>query len=56
MVQRSGKVHVIKAGEKFERLATNEFAGDAGPFNASPAISNGEIFIRSDNTLYCIGK
>lgn len=56
MVQRTGKIHVIKAGEKFERLATNEFAGDAGPFNASPAISNGEIFIRSDNMLYCIGK
>ncbi|MFO0263577.1 MAG: PQQ-binding-like beta-propeller repeat protein, partial [Planctomycetota bacterium] len=56
MVQRSGKVHVLKAGEKFERLATNEFTGDAGPFNASPAISSGELFIRSDNALYCIGK
>lgn len=56
MVQRNGKIHVIKAGEKFERLATNEFTGDAGPFNASPAISNGEIFIRSDSMLYCIGK
>ena len=51
---RSGTVHVFKAGPKFESLAQNKFAGDEGPFNASPAASGGELFIRSDKFLYCI--
>jgi outer membrane protein assembly factor BamB len=56
MVLRSGKTHVFKAGAKFERLGTNEFAGDVGPFNASPAVSDGQLFVRSDSMLYCISS
>jgi outer membrane protein assembly factor BamB len=51
---RNGTVHVFKAGAKFESLGQNRFAGDEGPFNATPAVSGGEMFIRSDKFLYCI--
>ncbi len=51
---RGGTVHVFKAGPKFESLAQNKLAGDEGPFNASPAASGGELFLRSDKFLYCI--
>jgi outer membrane protein assembly factor BamB len=44
------------AGSKFEKLAHNTFEGDDSIFNASPAISNGRIYLRSNANLYCIGK
>ena len=43
---------VLKMGEKFEVLATNTMEGQM--FIASPAIQDGEIFLRSQNSLYCI--
>jgi outer membrane protein assembly factor BamB len=53
---RNGTVHVFKAGPKFESLGQNRFTEDEGPFNASPALSGGEMFIRSDKFLYCIAE
>jgi len=53
-VTRSGKVHVISLGDEFKELAVNQFT-DGGEFNATPAISNGELFIRSTTHLYCVG-
>jgi outer membrane protein assembly factor BamB len=53
-VRRSGEVAVIKLGDTFEQLATNRFDGDGGDFSASPAISDGELFIRSSKHLYCV--
>ena len=35
-------------------LAQNEL-GDSSAFNASPALCDGQIFIRSNDYLYCIG-
>ncbi len=55
-VRRSGDIHVIALGEKFEQLATNRFAGDDSDFHASPAISDGELFIRSGKYLYCVAN
>jgi hypothetical protein len=46
----------MAAGNRFQALAHNEFQGDASVFNASPAVSNGKMFIRSNAYLYCIGK
>jgi outer membrane protein assembly factor BamB len=40
----------------FKKLAHNTFEGDNSIFNASPAIANGRIYIRSNKYLYCIGK
>jgi hypothetical protein len=46
---------VLKAGDKLEVLAHNEL-GDRSTFNASPAVSGGQIFVRSDTHLYCLGN
>jgi outer membrane protein assembly factor BamB len=47
-----GGVTVVKAGPKFEVLAKNEL-GES--IVASPAISNGQIFLRGQKHLFCIG-
>lgn len=38
------------------QLALNKIESDSGLFNASPAISNNQILLRTDSYLYCIGK
>jgi hypothetical protein len=47
-----GVMNVVKAGPKFELVARNELDE---PTYASPAISQGQIFLRSFKNLYCIG-
>jgi outer membrane protein assembly factor BamB len=46
-----GDVYVIKTGPDFELLATNSM-GEA--MMATPAVSNGMMFIRTIKSLYCI--
>lgn len=53
-ISRNGDGFVIKAGEEFEQLATNRFDSDTGEFSATPAVSDGQLFIRSTSTLYCV--
>ncbi|MEQ8786721.1 MAG: PQQ-binding-like beta-propeller repeat protein [Pirellulaceae bacterium] len=55
-VARSGDMHVVALGSQFKQLATNRFSSDDGEFNATPAISNGELFIRSSKYLYCVSE
>jgi outer membrane protein assembly factor BamB len=50
----SGRTYVIKAGPKFEVLATNDL-GEGDPY-ASAAVSEGRIFIKGRNYLWCIGN
>ena len=52
-VSRKGEMYVIELGDEFKQLAVNVFP-EGGDFSASPAISNGEIFVRSTKMLYCI--
>jgi outer membrane protein assembly factor BamB len=47
-----GVMNVVKAGPKFELVAKNELGEET---YASPAISRGQIFLRSFSSLYCIG-
>jgi outer membrane protein assembly factor BamB len=49
-------LYVLAGGGKFQQLAHNEFAGDRSVFNASPAVSDGRLYLRSNAYLYCIGK
>ena len=46
------------AGEKpeFKVLARNYFADDTSVSNATPAMADGKLILRSDAYLYCIGK
>jgi outer membrane protein assembly factor BamB len=55
-VRRSGEMYVLKLGSEFELLAMNKFASDDGDFSATPAVSDGAIFIRSSNKLYCVAE
>ena len=52
MASENEDVVVVKMGETFEVLATNTMAGQT--FIATPAITGGEIFLRSKTTLFCI--
>jgi len=52
---RQGIVHVLKAGSKLEVLASNDLQ-DQGGFTASPAISEGQLFLRNNAYLYCIAE
>jgi len=45
-------VIVVKMGRTFEVLATNTLQGQV--FIATPAIVDGEIYLRGQNTLFCI--
>jgi outer membrane protein assembly factor BamB len=47
-----GKTFVVRAGTKFELLATNDL-GER--ITASPAISGDRLILRTDSHLYCIG-
>ena len=53
VTNEDGLTTVIKAGPKFESLAENDLNDYC---LSSPAISDGQIFIRTTQHLYCIGK
>jgi outer membrane protein assembly factor BamB len=53
VTDEDGVTSVVRAGPKFEKLAEN----DLGDYTlSSPAISEGQIFIRTDKFLYAIGQ
>jgi hypothetical protein len=54
-VSREGGAAVLETGKEFKELAHNDL-GDKSIFNATPVISNGQLLLRSDQYLYCIGK
>ena len=49
----AGVCRVVKPAEKFATVATNDLGE---PAYASPALSNGQIFLRTDKAIYCIGQ
>lgn len=53
---RSGDGIVVKLGEEPQQIAANRFASDDSDYSATPAISDGELFIRSYRYLYCVGS
>ena len=48
-----GVMTIVRPGPKFEVVARNDIDED---MRASPAISEGQMFLRGVNNLYCIGK
>ena len=52
-VSETGETFVVSAGREPHILARNNL-GER--FIASPAISGGQLFLRSDENLFCIGK
>jgi len=56
-VSRTGGTFVIEPNtEGLKVVARNQIAGDDTQFNAAPAFSGKDIFLRSQDYLYCIGK
>ena len=55
-VSRRQGTFVIAAKPTFEVVATNIIEGDDTDFNATPAVSDGCLFLRSNKALYCVGK
>jgi len=53
MPNDEGVITVIKPGPTFEYISRNSI-GER--MNASPAISNGRIYLRGDKHLFCVGK
>ncbi len=49
-----GETIVIKMGDQFDLVSRNSFASDSSNFSGTPAISRGQLFIRSYKNLYCI--
>ncbi len=47
---------VLASGDTFQPVSHLEFPDDESIFNASPAISDGRLFFRSNENLYCLGK
>jgi len=52
-IDDDGITHVLKAGPTFELVSENALGENA---YASPAISRGQIFIRTTQHLWCMGK
>ena len=52
-VSRFDGTRVLKPSPEFEEIAHNTFTDDSD-FSGSPAVSDGQLFIRSDKFLYCI--
>jgi len=52
-INDDGQINVIKPGREFELVATYELGEQC---YASPAISEGRIFLRGFKHLFCIGK
>lgn len=52
LINDDGQINVIKPGRIFERVATYELGEHC---YASPAISDGRVFLRGFNYLFCIG-
>ncbi|MBN1816340.1 MAG: PQQ-binding-like beta-propeller repeat protein [Sedimentisphaerales bacterium] len=48
-----GVMTLVRPGPEFEKVAENELGEDT---NASPAISNGQMYLRGDRHLFCIGS
>jgi hypothetical protein len=54
MLMRDGTAFVLSAKKEFDKVAENNFPGDTSLFNSTPAIADNQLFVRSNNKLYCI--
>jgi outer membrane protein assembly factor BamB len=52
-INDDGQINVIRPGATFDRVAQYELGEQC---YASPAISDGQVFLRGFKNLYCIGK
>lgn len=53
-VSNAGDMFVLSAGEKLEQIAVNRVTEQSEQFAGTPAVSKGDLFIRSNKHLYCV--
>jgi outer membrane protein assembly factor BamB len=53
---RTGSTYVYAVGPEFKLLSQNSFAPGGGDFSSTPALSDGQLFIRSSKFLYCVAQ
>lgn len=56
LTMRDQGVLVLKANPEYQEVAQNRLDSEEVLINATPAITDGKIYLRSDSTLYCIGE
>ncbi len=56
LVSRERGAYVLSASPKFEQLTHNVIENDDSIFNVSLVVSRGQLLLRSDKYLYCIGE
>ena len=54
-LKRNGEMIIIQLGDQLNELPRSRFTG-GGEFVGTPAISKGDMFVRSTKHLYCVGK
>lgn len=54
VVTRRSGTFVYEPNDSFKPIAQNVMNGDETDFNASPAVSDGKLYLRSNQSLYCI--
>jgi len=52
----NGETFVMNADDECEQVAVNKLTDDAEIFSGTPAVSKGQLLIRSNKFLYCIGN
>lgn len=55
-VTGNGEIHVLEAADELESLAVNTLGAEGETFAATPAISDGAVFIRSSRHLWCFSE
>lgn len=56
VVSRWDGTFVLSAEPELKVLAQNRFTADESDFSGTPAISDGELFLRSGKFLYCVAQ
>jgi outer membrane protein assembly factor BamB len=54
-VSREAGAFVVAAGPEYRLIAHNRIASDSSVFNASVVVHDGQLLLRSNRYLYCIG-
>jgi hypothetical protein len=54
VINQGGDTFVLRASPRFELLATNTIGDEI--MCASPVISDGQLFLRTYEALWCVGK
>lgn len=53
LASEDGDVFVVKAGRQYELLQKNVMGQ---PLMATPALTQGMLIVRADNTIYALGE